>query len=356
MFSIGAISTDTYTLQISCIGYWTQKLQDIVIGAGKAVSQNITLSPSIETLGSVEIVDYSGGISKMPNRSAEGVATSVSGAFSKDGEIGMIRGARSSSEAMYVDGIRVSSLSGSPQCALSTDEKQNSTVRKQQSQSSVVERTQNTNATPMQQIQSETTFEFDIKTPYTIPSDGKNYTIMIDDYMIPAAYQYIAAPRANDNIFLTALLTDWTKYNLLSGVSNIFFENTYIGKTDINSRTTSDTLNLSLGSDKGIMMERKLQKDHSTTKTIGSKTEVTKSWKITVKNNKTAPVDLVLTDQIPVSAVSSIEIKALALSEGVLEENTGIITWKLSLAAGEMKEIELKYVVKYPKGSHIYIE
>jgi hypothetical protein len=39
-----------------------------------------------------------------------------------------------------------------------------------------------------------------------------------------------------------------------------------------------------------------------------------------------------------------------------LEESTGIITWHLSLAAGETKEIEMKYAVKYPKGSRIFIE
>jgi hypothetical protein len=331
-YIIRAINPGTYTLQVSCIGFQTQRLQDIVIGANKIVPQNLTLNPTTETLKAVEIVDYkvpvfesnqtsSGAIitadeiSKRPSRSVE-VVTSVSGVYSKDGDIGSIRGTRQGS----------------------------------------IERNQNSNATPMQQIQNETTFEFDIKTPYTIPSDGKNYTIMIDDYMIPAAYQYIAAPRANDNVFLTALLTDWTKYNLLSGVSNIFFENTYIGKTDINPRITSDTLKLSLGSDKGVVIDRQLQKNYSSTKTIGSKTEETKSWKITVKNNKSNTVDLVLTDQIPVSTVNTIEVKALTLSEGLLEEDTGIITWRLSLTAGETKEIELKYVVKYPKGNRVYIE
>jgi len=336
-YVIKTINSGSYSLQTSCIGYQIYRLEGIIIGSDKVVPQNITLNPTTEMLTAVEIVNYkvpifeadqtsSGAIVtadeiyRMPNRPYEGVVTSTGGVYAKDGEIVTIRGTRSSSPTMSID------------------------------------RNQNSNATPMQQIQSETTFEFDIKTPYTIPSDGKNYTIMIDDYMIPADYQYIAAPRANDNVFLTALLTDWTKYNLLQGVSNIFFENTYIGKTDINPRTTSDTLKLSLGSDKGIMIDRKLQKDYSSTKTIGSKTEVTKSWKITVKNNKSNPVNLVLTDQIPVSAINAIEVKALTLSGGLLDEDTGIITWQLSLAAGEMKEIELKYAVKYPKDSRIYIE
>ena len=133
-YTIRAITPGTYTLQISCIGYQTQRLQGIVIGADKAVPQNITLQPTTETLTAVEIITHkipvfeadqtsSGAIitadeiSKMPNRSAEGVVTSVSGVFSKDGEIGSIRGTREGSQAMYVDGIRVSSLSGIPPAA-----------------------------------------------------------------------------------------------------------------------------------------------------------------------------------------------------------------------------------------------
>jgi hypothetical protein len=344
-YVINTITPGTYMMRISSVGYQTQQISNVVIGMDKTVPQNITLQPTTETLTAVEVVAYkvpifekdqtsSGAlitadeIRKMPNRSAERVITSVNGVFSIDGELGSIRGTRDGSPANYIDGTRVQQI----------------------------ERNKNSNVTPMQQIQNETTFEFNIKTPYTIPSDGKNYTIMIDDYMIPASYQYLSAPRANDDAFLTALLLDWTKYNLLPGTSNIFFENTYIGKTDINPRTASDTLILSLGSDKGIMVERKLQKNYSSIKTIGSKTEVTNSWKITVKNNKSLPVDLVLTDQIPISTINSIEIKALLLSEGLLDEDTGIITWRLSLTSGETKEIELKYVAKYPKGSRVYIE
>jgi len=133
-YAIRAVNPGTYTLQVSCIGYQTQQIPGIVIGANKAVPKDITLQPTTETLTAVEIIEHkvpifeadqtsSGAvitadeISKMPNRSAEGVVTSVSGVFSKDGEIGSIRGTREGSQAMYVDGIRVTSLSGIPPAA-----------------------------------------------------------------------------------------------------------------------------------------------------------------------------------------------------------------------------------------------
>ena len=133
-YVIRAITPGTYTLQVSYVGYTMLRMPGIVIGTDKSVSQNITLSPTTATLEAVEVVAYkvpvfdadqtstgaiitADEISKMPNRSAEGVVTSVSGVYSKDGEIGSIRGARSGAQAMYVDGMRVSSLSGIPPAA-----------------------------------------------------------------------------------------------------------------------------------------------------------------------------------------------------------------------------------------------
>ena len=133
-YAIRAITPGTYMLQISCVGYQTQQLKGIVVAPDKSVPQNIMLKPTTETLAAVEIIEYkvpvfeadqtsSGAIitadeiSKMPNRSAEGVVTSVGGVFSKDGEIGSIRGTREGSQAMYIDGIRVSSLAGIPPAA-----------------------------------------------------------------------------------------------------------------------------------------------------------------------------------------------------------------------------------------------
>ena len=133
-YTIRAINPGTYTLRVSCIGYQTSETSGLVIAPNKVLPHDVTLKPTAETLEAVEIVDYkvpifavdqtsSGAvitadeISKMPNRSAEGVVTSVSGVFSKDGEIGSIRGTREGSQAMFVDGIRVSSLSGIPPAA-----------------------------------------------------------------------------------------------------------------------------------------------------------------------------------------------------------------------------------------------
>ena len=56
-------------------------------------------------------------ISKLPNRSAEGVASSVGGVFSQDGEVGSIRGSREGA-VYYIDGVKVIGSASVPQGAI----------------------------------------------------------------------------------------------------------------------------------------------------------------------------------------------------------------------------------------------
>jgi hypothetical protein len=44
------------------------------------------------------------------------------------------------------------------------------------------------------------------------------------------------------------------------------------------------------------------------------------------------------------------------LSKGVLNAETGEVKWKLNMKAGEKKDMELRYKVKYPKDKTLTIE
>lgn len=54
-------------------------------------------------------------------------------------------------------------------------------------------------------------------------------------------------------------------------------------------------------------------------------------------------------DQIPVSTLSEIEVKLIDNSSGTVEENTGFISWKMTLEPQEKKKVDFKFTVKYPK-------
>jgi uncharacterized protein (TIGR02231 family) len=199
------------------------------------------------------------------------------------------------------------------------------------------------------QISNQTSIEFDIKTPYSIPSDGKSLTIDIDNYSLPANYQYFCTPKIDKNAYLIAQIVDWEKYNLLEGEANVFFENTYTGKTLLDVRYMSDTLTISLGKDKGVSIKREIQKQYTTKQFLGNKKEETKTWLISVKNNKQQNINITLLDQIPVSTLEEIEVNPISISNGKLNTETGIIKWAFQLKPIEKKDIDLQYSIKYPK-------
>ncbi|MBN2812727.1 MAG: DUF4139 domain-containing protein, partial [Bacteroidales bacterium] len=204
--------------------------------------------------------------------------------------------------------------------------------------------------------ENQTNLEFSIKLPYDIPSDNKQYTINIQDYKLPATYEYYCAPKLDRESFLVARITGWEKYNLISGEMNLFFEGTYVGKSYLNVRNTSDTLDLSLGRDRSIVVTRVKLKDFTEEKTIGSNKRETRAWEITVRNTKKQAVDLRLEDQLPVSMNKDIEVEPLEYSGGTLNKATGIITWKLKAEPAADKKLRVSYAIRYPKDQRVFID
>ena len=150
--------------------------------------------------------------------------------------------------------------------------------------------------------------------------------------------------------------TGWERLNLLQGEANVYFENTFVGKSILSPGQASDTLRFSLGRDRSIRIERTKEGDYVSRKFMGSNQTQTMAWKITVRNTRSEPVAVTLCDQLPVSRNSTITVTEEELSGGQVDKNSGIVTWKLNLKPGEQRELRLRYGVKYPKGRGLTIE
>jgi hypothetical protein len=198
--------------------------------------------------------------------------------------------------------------------------------------------------------------EFAIEENYSIPSDPKTMSVMIQSISTPAKYQYYCAPRLDKDVFLTAQLVDWEQYNLLEGQANVFFEGTFTGSTYFDTRYLVDTLEISLGRDKAVKVERKKSKDFNKRQVIGSDNIASRDWDISVRNAKTQPIDIIIEDQFPVSADGKITVTQEEMSGGKLNETTGIVSWPLKLDPSVTKNLQLKYRVKYPKGNFVGLD
>jgi uncharacterized protein (TIGR02231 family) len=199
-------------------------------------------------------------------------------------------------------------------------------------------------------------YEFEIQQPLTMTSDGKTTTTEIARYQLPATYQYLGIPRADKDAFLVADATEWQQYSLLEGEANVYFENSFVGKTILDPTVVNDTLHFSLGRDNGIRIQRTKVSDRSTRRLLSTTQEQNLTWRITVKNSRKEAVSLTLRDQIPVSENSNITVTTEELSGGKLNNATGVVEWQLQLQPNEQRELTVAYRVKYPKSRWLNVE
>ena len=196
---------------------------------------------------------------------------------------------------------------------------------------------------------NELNVTFDIDLPYDVPTNGKEQTATLKEYSIAALYKYYAVPKLDKDAYLLAEVADWEKLNLLPGEANIIFEGTYVGKSFIDPNSTSDTLNLTLGRDKRIVVKREKMVDFSSVKFMGSSKVQKISYELTVKNNKKDPIKLQLKDQYPLSTLKEIEVELLDDGNAAVNTDLGVLTWKIDLQPGESRKIKFTYSIKYPK-------
>jgi outer membrane receptor protein involved in Fe transport len=135
-YRIRPINPGTYDVTISYVGFEPRKITGVIIRSGQVVFFDIEMLPTSTVMEAFTVTEYavpliqadqtasgatltSEEIKKMPGRSAASVAATVGGVFTdEDGNIGGIRGARSSGTVTYVDGVRVRGSSSVPQSAI----------------------------------------------------------------------------------------------------------------------------------------------------------------------------------------------------------------------------------------------
>lgn len=185
-----------------------------------------------------------------------------------------------------------------------------------------------------------------------IPSASKGTTIDINTFDIKTEYNYFTTPKLDTKTFLLAYIDDYSKYNLLPGTADVFIEGTKVGSAQIDPSQFSSKMIISLGNDPNVITKRNLIS--YTTENSGEKTKTEKyEYEITIKNNKSSAINLEVKDQIPLSTDATISIQLLNPDKGELQSESGFLTWKLNLKAGETRVIKFGFVVTLPKEMRI---
>jgi outer membrane receptor protein involved in Fe transport len=134
-YTIKPISPGKYDIKATFVGYKPVLIKGVIIKSDQITFWDIPMESTMINIETFEVIDYkvplidkdktsvgatvtSEEIAKMPNRSANAIATTVGGVFSADGERGSVRGQRAEGTVMYIDGIRVRGSSSLPESAI----------------------------------------------------------------------------------------------------------------------------------------------------------------------------------------------------------------------------------------------
>lgn len=199
-------------------------------------------------------------------------------------------------------------------------------------------------------------FTVSIPNKYTIPSNNIPTLILINDYTINATYEYVVLPKLEKKAYISAFIPDWTKYKLLDGPVYIFWNNEFKGQSYLSTNAMKNDVELSIGADKGITVNREIVQSNSSKQVLISSNKATRTWKITLSNTKDTPVDIAVKDQYPLSNDEDITVDLLQSQGASVDKSTGILTWRTTLQPGEEKKFEFTYRVKYPVGKSLYLE
>jgi uncharacterized protein (TIGR02231 family) len=191
--------------------------------------------------------------------------------------------------------------------------------------------------------------QFEISLPYTVASAAKPTTVDIGRHELKAAYRYVVTPKLDPDAFLMAASTGWGDLNLLPGEANIFFQGTFVGKTFLDPQVIKDTLLISMGRDKRIVVNRERVKNFNSHAVIGLNQKQEYAFEINVRNNQSQPVSITVEDQIPVSGNGDIEVSLSDAGGAKFTPVDGKLVWQLTLKPNESRKIAYRFEVKFPK-------
>ncbi|MES0363512.1 MAG: DUF4139 domain-containing protein, partial [Desulfobacteria bacterium] len=135
----------------------------------------------------------------------------------------------------------------------------------------------------------------------------------------------------------------------------------FVGKTFIKEKKAGETFDLNLGADREVKIKRKKIED-KVKETFFGKFERdtvvrTMAFRITAENLKDKALTMNILDNVPVSRTDRIKVEDMKIKPEPTKRNyqdkEGVLLWSFDLKPKEVKEIDVSFVVSYPKDEHV---
>ena len=174
--------------------------------------------------------------------------------------------------------------------------------------------------------------------------------ISLETQVLKADLSRYTAPRLDLRVFLVARVPGWDTLVLLEGPANVYLENNLVGNTYLAFQGASDTLDLAMGADPRTTVE---WKPTVATDNKGGKVERSYSYTLKITTLHAKPIEVVVEDRTPMPRAEEVSLIQPEWGGGKRNAETGILTWKTSVAKEKQWSTAYRYVLRYPRNANV---
>lgn len=188
--------------------------------------------------------------------------------------------------------------------------------------------------------------EYKVDLPYLLESGPNSQMLLVYDQTLKTQFKHFAIPRLSKEVFINAEIWGWRELQLLAANARMYLDGAFIGNQYINPFQQEDTMQIVLGVDPYIEVERTVKAQDLEEKKLGKNTTQSYAVEIKVKNQKKQTVVLELWDQVPISTLEDFNFTWIQKPKAIFEAEEGLIKYQWSLQPGVRLENNYVYKLK----------
>jgi uncharacterized protein (TIGR02231 family) len=183
-----------------------------------------------------------------------------------------------------------------------------------------------------------------------IPADGAPHKVAVARFELTPELNYVAAPKLVEAVYRRANVTNDSPYTLLPGPANLFAGEEFIGTTQLELVAPQGEVELYLGADDRVKVERELKRREVDKRLIGDRRRLRYGYEIALENRLPGEAQVTLHDQIPVPRHEDIKVKLESADPQPTEQTElNLLDWELTLAPGERRVVRFDFTIEHPR-------
>jgi len=190
---------------------------------------------------------------------------------------------------------------------------------------------------------------YQVQRPLAVPADGGPQKTSIARFELDATLDHLTVPVLAPEAYLRATAVNTSSLLLLPGPARVFHGTQFTGETTLETVAAGEEIELQLGVDDQVRVERQLRRRSTGKAVIGGTRTIDIGYEITVENHRRGPARVTVKDRIPVSADGDIKVRLREASPAPAEQtDLGELSWELRLDAGKSAAVRYRFTVEHP--------